>query len=107
MELDDPSLDEIIYAFKEELEEFRERIEGIRVFNYKEKKFFVTFKLSENPMMGEAKDIVHVICSDGYTTTDDVTIKSYILQQPVDLITLYPVPFEMTETHLRGLERRG
>ena len=105
--IDDPSLDEIIYAFKEKLEEFRKRIEGFRVFNYREKKFLVMFKLSENSMMGEAKDIVHATCSDGYTTTNDITIKSYIPQQPADLITLYPVPFEMTETHLCGLERRG
>ena len=105
--IDNLSLDEVIYAFKEKLAEFRERIEGIRVFNYREKKFFITFKLSQNPMMGEAKDIVHAICSDGYTTIDDITIKSYTPQQPTDLITLYPVPFEMTETHLRALEKRG
>ena len=59
-------------------------------------------------MMGEAKDIVHAICSDGsYTNTDDVTIKSYVPQQPADRITLYPVPFKMTEAHLCALEKCG
>ena len=81
--IDNLSLDKVIYAFKEKLAEFREKIEGIRVYNYREKNYLITFKLSENPMMGEAKDIVQAICSDGYTTT----IKSYIPQEPADLIT--------------------
>ena len=103
----DPSLDQVIHAFKEKLAEFQERIEGIRMYNFKEKKYLITFKQADNPMMGEAKDIVHALCSDGYTTEDRVTIQSEIPQQPSDMITLYLVPFEMTETHLSTLEKRG
>ena len=89
----DPSLDQVVYAFKEKLAEFQDRIEGIRIYNYQETKYLITFKLSDNPMIGEAKDIVHAICSDGYTTKDGLTIQSQITQQPTDMITLYPVPF--------------
>ena len=103
----DPSLDQVIYAFKGKLAEFQEKIEGLKIYNYKETKYLITLKLSDNLMMGEPKDIVHAIGSDGYTTEDRVTIQSQIPQQSTNMITLYPVPFEMTETHLHILEKRG
>ena len=64
----------------------------------------VTFKLVENVMLGETKEVVYILCSDGYTTPDGITLKSEIPQQPVDMITLYPVPFEMEENHMKILD---
>ena len=105
--MENPSIDYLIGRFQEKLKEYKNKIEGIRYYNYKESKFFVTFKVDENIMLGETRKVVHISCMDGYTTPDGITLKTEIPQQPADLITLYPVPFEMEEKHIRTLEQRG
>ena len=104
---ENPSIDYLIGGFQEKLEEYKTRIEGIRYYNYKDNKFLVTFKVDENILLGETRQIVHFFCMDGYTTPDGITLKSEIPEQPADLINLYPVPFEMEERHIKSLEERG
>ena len=41
----DSSLDQVIYAFQEKLAEFQDKIERIRIYNCKETKYLITFKL--------------------------------------------------------------
>ena len=104
---DYPEIDDILQAFEGKLDEFKEEIEGIRLINFKESKFLVTFKIVPNPMMGETREIVHCLCRDGFETKNGIMIKTEYPSQPDDLITLFPVPFEMTEQHLKVLENKG
>ena len=100
-------IDDVIQAFEGKLDEFKEMIEGVRLTSYKESKFLVTFKIVSNPVMGEIREIVHCICCNGLETKNGIRIKTEYPSQPDDLITLYPVPFEMTEQHLKALESKG
>ena len=104
---ENPQIDDVIQAFEGKLDEFKEMIEGVRLTSYKESKFLVTFKLVSNPMMGETREIVHCICCNGFETKNGIKIKTEYPSQPDDLITLYPVPFEMTDQHLKALESKG
>ena len=105
--MENPSIDYLIGGFQGKLEEYKNKIEGIRYYNYKESKFLVTFKVDENIMLGETREVVHILCMDGHTTPDGITLKTEIPQQPADLITLYPVSFEMEEKHIKTFEQRG
>ena len=105
--IENPSIDHLVHGFQEQIEEYKAQIEGIRFYNYKEGKFLVTFKQVDNIMLGKTRELVHVVCSKGYTTPDGLTLKSEIPQQPADMITLFPVPFEMEDSHIRILEKKG
>ena len=57
--------------------------------------------------MKSVRDPVHAICQHGLKREGGITITTTIPQQPAELITLFPVPFEMGERELKTLERRG
>ena len=97
----------IIKCFYGELDKFRDKIEGIRMISYYEKKFLVTFTIIEKCLMKSVRDPVHAICQYGLKREGGITITTTIPQQPAELITLFPVPFEMGERELKTLERRG
>ena len=61
----------------------------------------------KNPMMDETWNIIHCICTDGYKTKNGIKIKTEYPSQPANLITLYPILFEMTEQHLGTLKSKG
>ena len=104
---DNCNYETIIDCFYDKLEKFKNDIEGIRMISYSERKFLVTFLKIEKCLMTSVRDPVHALCQDGLERKDNIKITTTIPQQPAELITLFPVPFEMGEQQLRSLERRG
>ena len=97
----------IINLFYGSLEKFKTSIEGLRITNFKEKKYLITFAEIPKSMMTSVRDPVHCICQDGLTRKNGIILRSFIPESPAEMITLFPVPFEMREQHLKTLEQKG
>ena len=58
-------------------------------------------------MMTRVHNPVHCICQDGLTKKNRIILRSFIPENLAEMITLFPVPFEMREQHLKTLKQKG
>ena len=90
----------IIDCFYDKLEKFKNEIKGIRMISYNEKKFLVTFLKIEKCLMTSVRDLVHAICQHGLKREGGVTIETRIPQQPAEIITLFSLKWENSNSDL-------
>ena len=97
----------LYYIFQTEFKEYEKHIEGLRLLSYREKTFLITFHNDHTQKKDTFhRDRFHELCSKGYhciTICGDVIITTTLPQQPNDIISLYPVPFEMNEDHFQQI----
>lgn len=105
--IENPSAAQVYECFCGKLAEYKDKIQGLRSFNYKENQFLVTFEKHFNQYEGTYRDVVLAICRQGYEAKTGIFIKATKPRQPADIITLFPVPFEMEANHIFILEKRN
>ena len=95
-------------AIKQSLPTYADLIEGMRLLSYRESRFLITFdKNSDSDLASVYRDVFHSTCENGFDIEtpqkQQAKIYSQLPQQPDEIVTLYPCPFEMEDGHFKQI----
>ena len=73
--LENSSVQQVVQLFIGTLERYQKHIEGIRLINFSEKKYLITFKKFDGqPINKSCKEPVHGICKAGWSPKPGVKL---------------------------------
>ena len=95
-------------AIKQFLPTYADLIKGMRLLSYRESRFLIIFdKNSDSDVASVYRDVFHSTCENDFEIEtpqkQHAKIYSQLPQQPDEIVTLYPCPFEMEDSHFKQI----